>query len=273
MHEMARDENRGAALGDVREQRAENVAPDDRVESIRGLVEHEQLAALRQRQQNHELRFLALRKTAKQPRCIELEALDQFGRARAIPPGIERRLKVDQLTHRHGRVEMRLLRDVADLAENASVLRRHRTPEDGDAATHRLEQAEDKSNRGCLTGTVRPKEAVDRSAGHVEIERRDFERLADAVMQPFDFNGIGHGFFTPSSASRARCNSVSETPERRASATSLRTSALACWERSRARRPGASSRTNVPAPWRISTNPCASRSRSAWIIVAGLTRS
>src|SRR5437879_13779848 len=92
----------------------------------------------------------------------------------------------------------------------------YRTPQDGDAVAHRLEQAKDESNRGGLTGTVRPKEAVDRSRRYAKIERGDLERLPDAVTQLFGFDGIGHGVFTPNSASRARCNSASETPERRA---------------------------------------------------------
>src|SRR2546422_1715957 len=273
VHEMARDENRCAALGDVRDQRAKDVAPHDRIQSVGRLIQHQQIPTLREREQNHDLRLLAFGQTAEKTVGIELEALDQLLRPRPIPLRVEGRLEIDQLTHRHGRVEMRLLRDIADVAENASVLRRHRTPEDGDAATHRLEQAEDESNRGRFPGTVRPKEAVDRPRRYAKIERGDLERLADAVAQMFGFDGIGHGVFTPSSASRARCNSASETPERRASARSLRTSAAACCERSRALRPGASSRTNVPAPCRISTNPCASRSRYACVMVAGLTRS
>src|SRR6266550_3539710 len=152
---------------------------------------------------------------------VQLEALDQLLRSRAIPPGIERRLEIDQLADGERRVEMRLLRDIADGAEKS----------------------------------------VDRPGWDVEIEFLDREILPGAIMQALEMDGVAHVVFAPSSVSRARCNSASETPERRASARSLRTSATACCERSRALRPGASSRTNVPAPWRISTNPCASRSR------------
>src|SRR5437762_11765790 len=258
---MARDEDRRSPLGDIREQRAENVAAHDRIESVGGLVEHQQRAALRQRQQNHQMRLLALREPAKQLRLIELELLYELAGAGPVPAGIERGLKGDQLAHGHGRVEMRLFGDVTDTTEDARVLLRHRVPEHCDAAAQWLEQAEDEPNRGRLAGPVGPEKAINRSAGHVQIERGDLEPFAGPVMQPFDFDGIGHGVFTPNSASRARCSSASATPARRASASSLRTSALACWERSRARRPGASSRTNVPAPWRISTKPCASRSR------------
>src|SRR5258705_26525 len=152
---MARDENRGAAFGHVCDERTEDVAPDDGVESVRRLVQHEQIAALRQREQNHQLRFLTLGQTTEEMLAVELETLDQILRPRAIPPRIEGRLEMDR---------------------------------------------------------------------------------------------VAHVVFAPSSVSRARCNSASETPERRASASSLRTSATACCERSRALRPGASSRTNVPAP-------------------------
>src|SRR6266550_7488621 len=203
---------------------------------------------------------------------VQLEALDQLLRSRAIPPGIERRLEIDQLADGERRVEMRLLRDIADAAEDLCMLIWHREPEDGDAPTERSQQAKNESNRGRLARAVGAEKSVDRPGWDVEIEFLDREILPGAIMQALEMDDVAHVVFAPSSVSRARCNSASETPERRASARSLRTSATACCERSRALRPGASSRTNVPAPWRISTNPCASRSRYACVMVAGLTR-
>src|SRR5207253_3919033 len=193
--------------------------------------------------------------------AVELEALDQLLRPRAIPPWIEGGLEIDQLANRQRRVEMRLLRDVPDLAEDAGVLLWHRKAEHRDAAAQRTEQAKDQSNRGGLARAIRAEKSVDRPGRDVEIEFFDLEILPGAIMQTVDVDGVVHVVFAPSSVSRARCSSASETPERRASASSLRTRATACCERSRALRPGASSRTNVPAPWRISTNPCASRFR------------
>src|SRR5437879_5938492 len=55
--------------------------------------------------------------------AVELEALDQLLRPRAIPPWIEGGLEIDQLANRQRRVEMRLLRDVPDLAEDAGAPR------------------------------------------------------------------------------------------------------------------------------------------------------
>src|SRR6266545_334053 len=167
---------------------------------------------------------------------------------------------------------MRLFRHIADAGEHAGMLLRHGITEDGDPAAQRPQQAEDESNRGSLAGAVRAQETVDRPRRHMKIEIFDLEDFSRSIMQALNVNGVTHVVFTPNSVSSARCSSWSDTPERRASARSFRTSTAACCERSRARRPGASSRTNVPAPWRISTNPWASRSRYAWVTVAGLTR-
>src|SRR5258705_9021460 len=147
---MARDENRGAAFGHVCDERTEDVAPDDGVESVRRLVQHEQIAALRQREQNHQLRFLTLGQTTEEMLAVELETLDQILRPRAIPPRIEGRLEIDQLANRERRVEMRLLGHVTDAAEDVRVLIWHREPEDRDASADRSQQAQDEANRGGL---------------------------------------------------------------------------------------------------------------------------
>jgi hypothetical protein len=134
VHEMARDEDRGAAFGHVCEERTEDVTPDDGIESVSRLVQHEQIAALRQGEQNHEFRLLAFGETAEEMLAVELELLDQLLCPFAIPPRVERRLEIDQLAHGERRVEMRLLRHVANSPENLSVLVGHWKPEDGDTA-------------------------------------------------------------------------------------------------------------------------------------------
>src|SRR6266849_9960426 len=113
---------------------------------------------------------------------------------------------------------------------------------------HISDTLEDATDRGGLARTIGTEKTVDRSGRHVKRQVLDRECLPGAVVQPFDLDRVRHEVLTPISVSIACCSSTSETPARRASATSRRTSLTACFDRSFERRPGASSRTNVPAP-------------------------
>ena len=245
---MARDEDRRPSLGDILEQRGQNVTAHDGIESVRGLVEDQQLSPLRQGEQDHELRLLAFRQPPEQALLVELELAEQLLCPRSIPGGIESGLEVHGLADGEGRIEMRLLGHIAHPGEHARGVVGHALAENRDLASLRTQQPQHQSDRRRLAGAVGTEEPVDRPGRDMQVEVPDLEPFPWAIAQVLELDRVRHGVFTPISSSIAACSSASDTPMRRASASSLWTRAVAWRARSRARRAGASSRTNVPAP-------------------------
>jgi len=61
VHQVTRDEDGGVPLGDILQQRGQNVPAHNGIEAVGGLVEHEELALLGEREQDHQLGLLPLR--------------------------------------------------------------------------------------------------------------------------------------------------------------------------------------------------------------------
>ena len=90
VEQVRREEDRSPFLGDRADDRAEDVAADDRVEAARRLVEHEQFRPVGQGEHQAGARPLALREVLHLGRRIEGERVAQFLGEGRVPVRVER---------------------------------------------------------------------------------------------------------------------------------------------------------------------------------------
>ena len=104
-------------LGGELHQRLEELAARERVEAGDGLIEHEQLGSLCDRERERELRTLPPGERAGALPAVETEPRDPLPRERSVPARVERRAQTQVLGHRQRWVQRRVLRDEADPRE------------------------------------------------------------------------------------------------------------------------------------------------------------
>src|SRR5207244_5600416 len=85
VNEVTGDEHRCFLVRHIFKDGGENVAPHDRIETIRRLVQNEQLGPLREREEHEQLSRLAFGKRAHAPLADERELLKELVRPALIP--------------------------------------------------------------------------------------------------------------------------------------------------------------------------------------------
>jgi len=159
VEQMRREQHGPAFVGDRADDRAQNVAPHERIETGRGLVEHEQLRAVRKREQQSEASALALRQALDDLACVELERLPQELGIAFIPARIESPREPEQLIDAHPFGQLVHLGQIAHARQDAGGIFDRVEPEHGYVARLCAQQAQQVLDQRRLAGAVRAQQA------------------------------------------------------------------------------------------------------------------
>ena len=168
--EHVRAEQHRAALRHVLREEGVELPLHERVETARGLVEHEQLGSDHQREQEGQLLAVAARELASRLAQVEVEPLRQrTGAGRPTDP-VEVTDVVDVVLPGEPRVERDVARDVADPPMQLVTARPGIEPEQLDAARRGPGEPHDDPQRRRLAGAVGPEVAEDLAVLDDEVD-------------------------------------------------------------------------------------------------------
>ena len=203
VEEMRREEDRPPFVGDRADDRPQDVAADDRIQSRRGLVKDEQIGAVRESHQQSRPRPLAARQRFHAGIGVEVECLPQLFGEFLVPVGEEGLRVAHQLADPHPVGKVAVFREIPDPSQRADRVLHGIETEDFDRTRLRLEHSEDVLDEGRLAGAVAADQPEDAAARHRERHVVKGRLAAKLPREPADLDngrcrgrkGIRHVLF------------------------------------------------------------------------------
>jgi hypothetical protein len=174
--QVGRDEHRatpGLPLLIRADDGLDEFAPDDRIESGRGLVEHEQLWFGADRRDQGHLRALSFGELTRLLRHIEPKLSDQFAFGVPIPVGAKRGEVIERLAYGHPGVKRDVIRHVCEPRLDGHFVARRIEAEQPDLTGRGPQQVQQTLDRGRLAGAVAAEKAVAAAGLHAKVQTVD----------------------------------------------------------------------------------------------------
>jgi hypothetical protein len=184
---VRRDDDRAGLVEVVVQQRVVELLPIEDVEAERRLIEHQQ-----SRVDRHDEREVQLRDHAFDSwrtllvRLIVVFARKAF-RFRAIEPRMHTSHVVERLRDLHPAGQHGDIRDEADITHEEIALRPRIAAEHLELALER-EEAQDRVERSCFAGAVRPDEAEDAAFFDVQVDAVECDGAAVRLAETASFD-------------------------------------------------------------------------------------
>jgi hypothetical protein len=207
--DVRREEHGQAAVRDRLHQRLKELAPRERVESRDGLVEDEQLGALRERERERNLGLLPARQRPDLLLERDPQAREPAPREGVVPTRVELAPGPQHLVDPKSAVERMLLRDEADARQEPRRLLARRVAEHAHRASRRRGQADGEMKKRRLAGAVRTDERGDRAGrdGDAAVSKRPLLAIALAEVRRFE-RRLTHAASSKRAASRVAATSA-----------------------------------------------------------------
>jgi hypothetical protein len=168
--DMGRQERGVAAGANGLNENVEELAPGERIEARKRLVEQQDPGPRPERERQSHLGLLAARQLAGQGPQGDREAVDVRRGEGGIEPPPERCRERQVVGDRQGRVERRRLRDVADPADGSAAVTLWVDAAGDEAPLGRPLEPDPGADQRRLARAVGPDERRDRASRHREID-------------------------------------------------------------------------------------------------------
>ena len=153
--------------------RLNEIAPHDRIQPGRRLVEDEQVGLGAHGGDERELRPLSFRQGTRLLAAVELKLCQQRRFGLAVPPLAEGRDVGERLAHGHPRIERDVVGHVGDTRFDGHLVAGRIEAEDSRFAAGRSQQIEQALDRGRFSGAVAAEEAIAAAGRHPQAEAVD----------------------------------------------------------------------------------------------------
>ena len=184
----------GATFGGRLPQQAVKLVLHERIQPGGGLIEHQQLGAVHEREHDPELLAVALRQLVDLAVEDHPEPFDQLIAQPLIDPAAGAGEPVEHAPAGHPRVKLELAGQVAAAGVDGDAVAEAVQPEHPGAAGAGALQAEQQPDRGRLARAVGPEEPEHLPAVDAQIEPVDRDRRPERFRQPLCLDGGGHGW-------------------------------------------------------------------------------